>query len=250
MERPWPPSHTSSELCLLERKSTSTLSTPTSVEYFCRRLVHVQVKPTLNPGQMFQPNTFQRHNCGPHSLLGDFSRGKIKSKRRRKYPKLSRVLLPFQVPRKTDKTHKEETKPIFDEALEILVQRRRTFNPEIIESALRIAIANREELRMYGFINRAKKYSRNILYKKENQTETEKFLEQLRRVEKVEDKKAMWNRARFLALVRSKRGTRNWAKARKRISRVTGKTPKKSFWRKATEMVFPVSKDQKLIKVL
>ena len=201
---------------------------------------------------MFQPNTFQRHCCGPHSLLGDFGRGKIKSKRKRKYPKLSRAVLPFQVSRKSVKTHKEETKPIFDEALEILVRRRRTFNPEIIESALRIAVANREELRMYGFINRAKKYSRNILHKKENQTETEKFLEQLRRVEKVEDKKAMWNKARFLALVRSKRGTRNWAKARKRISRVTGKdkTPRKSFWRQATEMVFPVPKDQKLLKVL
>ena len=106
------------------------------------------------------------------------------------------------------------------EALEILVRRRRTFNPEIIESALRIAVANREELRLYGFINQAKKYSRNILFKKENQTETEKFLEQLRHVDKMEDKKALWNKARFLALVRSKRGTRNWAKARKRISKV------------------------------
>ena len=136
--------------------------------------------------------------------------------------------------------------------MEILVQRRRTFNPEIIESALRIAIANREELRLYGFINKAKKYSRNILYKKENQTGTEQFLEQLRREDKVETKKEMWNRARFLALVRSKRGTRNWAKARNRVSRVTCKAPKKSFWRKATEMVFPVSmsKDQKLLKVL
>ena len=201
---------------------------------------------------MFQPNTFQSHNCGPYSLLGDFGRGKIKSKRKRKYPKLSRAVLPFQVLKKNIKTHKEEPKPILFEALEILVRRRRTFNPEIIESALRIAVANREELRLYGFINQAKKYSRNILFKKENQTETEKFLEQLRHVDKMEDKKALWNKARFLALVRSKRGTRNWAKARKRISRVTGKdkTPRKSFWRQATEMVFPVPKDQKLLKVL
>ena len=133
-----------------------------------------------------------------------------------------------------------------------MVRRRRTFNPEIIESALRIAVANREELRLYGFINKAKKYSRNILYKKENQTDSEKFLEQLRRVDTVEDRKAMWNKARFLALVRSKRGTRNWAKARRRISKATGrdKAPRKSFWRQATEMVFPVPKDQKVLKVL
>lgn len=181
--------------------------------------------------------------------MDGFKRGKIKSKTKPKYPRLSRVALPFQPPRKKTRVFKEGTKPIFDQALDILIQRRKTFNPEIIESALRIAIANREEMRIYGFIRKAKKFSQNILNKKEGQIKSEDFLEQLKTTEKLTNKRALWNKARVLALVRSKRGTRNWSKARRRV---TGKTENqtKSFWRQATEMVFPVSKDQKLIKVL
>ena len=181
--------------------------------------------------------------------MEDFKRGKIKSKTKIKFPKLSRPLLPFQPPRKKIRIRKEGTKPIFDEALDILIQRRKAFNPEIIESALRIAMANREEMRTYGFIRRAKKFSQNILNQKENRDKDDNFIEQLKIIEKVTDKKALWNKARFLALMRSKRGTRNWTKARKRVTEKTEKQ-NKSFWRQATEMVFPASKDQKLIKVL
>ena len=110
-------------------------------------------------------------------------------------------------------------------------------------------MANREEMRLFGFIRRAKKFSQNILNQKENKTKNANFLDELKIVERVTDKKALWNRARFLALMRSKRGTRNWAKAKHRITEKTRKH-KKSFWKQATEMVFPVPKDQKLIKVL
>ena len=130
-----------------------------------------------------------------------------------------------------------------------MIQRRKAFNPEIIESALRIAMANREEMRTYGFIRRAKKFSQNILNQKEGKLKKDNFLENLKITEKVTNKKALWNKARFLALVRSKRGTRNWSKAKRRVtSRTENQT--KSFWRQATEIVFPVSKDQKLLKVL
>ena len=61
--------------------------------------------------------------------------------------------------------------------------------------------------------------SQNILSQKENKTKNENFLDELKIVEKVTDKKALWNKARFLALMRSKRGTRNWAKAKHRVTK-------------------------------
>ena len=58
-------------------------------------------------------------------------------------------------------------------------------------------------------------------------------------------------KARFLALVRSKRGTRRWAAARNKLeTRSSRRSKKNSFWLQATKIVFPDPPDKKVLKIL
>ena len=57
-------------------------------------------------------------------------------------------------------------------------------------------------------------------------------------------------KARFLALVRSKRGTRRWAAARSKLETRSSRSRKSSFWLQATKIVFPDPPDKKVLKIL
>ena len=57
-------------------------------------------------------------------------------------------------------------------------------------------------------------------------------------------------KARFLALVRSKRGTRRWAAARNKLETRSSRRRKSSFWLQATKIVFPDPPDKKVLKIL
>ena len=161
----------------------------------------------------------------------------MKSRSRLKYPGEKELKLPFLKISKMEATNLEKPKPVIEEAYQIMLRKIKI--PEIMESALRLAMTKREERQKHGFLSLTRSLSRSA--KKEDppvelKIEKEKKEEKLKEI----DRKALWNRARFLALMRAKRGTRKWAVAKQRIENKVSKGSE-SFWFQAKNMVFAKS---------
>ena len=105
-----------------------------------------------------------------------------------KYPHNPTLKLPF-VP-KIAKVVEEQPKNVMHEALEMLQRKRREWNPEIIESALRLAMTKREECCENGVFSLARSLKRSRVKK-----ETVIDIEQPEKVKQMLDKKALWNKA-------------------------------------------------------
>ena len=174
----------------------------------------------------------------------------MRCKTKSKYPALKYEKIPFTRREKmlTKPVITEQPRTVMDEAYEMMIQKRKSFNPEIIESALRLAMTRREEIRNQGFLAMTRSLSRVAQTKAE--TLDKPSSKQDEEEKKLIDKRALWNKARFLALMRAKRGTRKWAKAKNRIEQRVSKKNNNSFWFQAKKMVFPDPKDKKVIKLL
>ena len=184
-------------------------------------------------------NLAQLQAHGPPSREEDYLFGKIKSKSKPKYPNDSDPLkLPFTRKRKQERLIVEEPKTVMNEAYDILIRKWKLYNPEIIESAMRIAMAKRHDMMRHGVLDMA----RNLT--KKAQEETAARVEEAKSRRTEIDKRALWNRARFFALMRSKRGTRKWATARNKLEKRKLKKDS-SFWFSAKKLVFSEEKHKK-----
>ena len=188
-------------------------------------------------------------------------------------------MLPFNNPYRIKGTfNQNESSPaFFDEAFSLTNKKQKEYHPEIIESALRIAMAKREERYQSGFLGTAKLLSQNILKNKEKKDnklnkikddiktmffgytkpveesslkpfdESPSTVTEVVPIKPIINGQDLWNKAKILSLMRAKRGARNWTKARKKV-----KPPrrKQNFWMQTKEMVFSQPKDEKLIKIL
>ena len=109
-------------------------------------------------------------------------------------------------------------------------------------------MTRREEIRQHGFLAMTKALSKSAQRQAEAADKPPDSL--VEKEKSLLDKKAMWNKARFLALMRAKRGTRKWAVTKNKIEKKTKKKNSDSFWFQAKKMVFPDHKEKKVIKLL
>ena len=170
------------------------------------------------------------------------------SKSKPKYPRDKYVKLPFLNPQRSKNETKvivEQPRTVMNEAYEMMMRKWKAFNPEIIESALRLAMTRREEIRQHGFLAMTKALSKSAIAQRQA---VDKPSDNLEKEKTLMDKKAMWNKARFLALMRAKRGTRKWAVTKNKIEKRTKKKNSDSFWFQAKKIVFPDAK-KKVIKL-
>ena len=160
--------------------------------------------------------------------------GNIKTKTKSKYPNEKLLKLPFLKTIKKKANEVNTTKPVIEEAYQMMLRKIKI--PEIMESALRLAMTKREERQKHGFLSLTRVLSKSA---KKEDPPVEVKIENEKKVEKIKeiDRKALWNRARFLALMRAKRGTRKWAVAKQRIEKKVSKGSE-SFWFQAKNMVF------------
>ena len=77
--------------------------------------------------------------------------------------------MPFENSTKFDIQDKPMKLPVFfSEVSEVVHRKQRAYNPEVFQSALRLASAKREERFSSGFLGSSKALARNILRNKEN----------------------------------------------------------------------------------
>ena len=219
----------------------------------------------------------KRH--APRCIEAKYKRGNIMSKTQKKYPYFKNALIPFGNPHRSKDMAKNQRQPdFFEEAFLLTNKKQKEYHPEIIESALRIAMAKREERFASGFLGTAKTFSNNILKSKEKKDQEstlgkikddikqmffgytkpveegslkpfEKSLqtEDVNIIKPIISGQDLWNKAKILSLMRAKRGVRNWTKAR---MKARAPRRKMNFWMQTKDIVFPKPKDEKLIKIL
>ena len=174
--------------------------------------------------------------------------GKIKDRSLGKYPNEKRLKLPFTKYQsvKEIKNGKgiDEDPKVFRHAVEIA--KSKVFSGEIIESALRLAMAKREERFRTGqfTFRQSLKLARTRKHGQEGEEKTEEDLPMF------DPTTAPWQKAKLLAFARLKRGKTNWMKAREKL--ISGQHLDQSFWHRAKDIVFVPKdpKDKKILKIL
>ena len=192
---------------------------------------------------------FLEKKHGPGPLGGNFKPGKMKDKSLERYPKIKVLRLPLTKRESTDSKEKneepiKENPKVFKDALKMA--KSKVFNGEVIESALRLAMAKREERFRSG--NFFLKQSLQLAKTRRHGMEGEKHDED--DIPLFDPNTAPWQKAKLLAFARLKRGKTNWMKARTRL--ISGEGSDQSFWHRAKNIVFVPKepKDKKILKTL